>query len=83
MIQGKAQSEENGRVLFKDCNAVLNHLVHSLWACCEASARVVEPLGNGLAITCLQVSPSGQMFRSTLIRQYYVEGTLEVTLCAC
>ena len=59
MIQGKAQSVENGRVLtrgpqrLKDCNAVLDHLDRSLRASCEAFVRVVgfwqgvEPLGNG------------------------------------
>ena len=35
------------RVLFKDYNAGLDHLVYSLRAFCEALVRVVEPLGNG------------------------------------
>ena len=59
MIQGKAQSEENGRVLIrgpqrlKDCNAGLDQRVQSLRASCEAFARFVgvwqgvELLGNG------------------------------------
>ena len=46
MIQDKAQSEENGRVLFKDCNAVLDHLDYSLWARHQAFVRVVESFGK-------------------------------------
>ncbi len=45
MIQDKAQSEGNGR-LFKDCNAVLNHLGSSLRASREAVVRGVAPLGK-------------------------------------
>ena len=50
MIQDKAQSAENGRPLFKDCNAVLVHLGSSLRASREAVVRGVAPLGKGLTI---------------------------------
>ena len=46
MIRDEAQSAGNGRVLFKDCNAVLNHLVCSLRAGREAVARGVAPLAK-------------------------------------
>ena len=46
MIQDKAQSEENGEVLFKGCNAGLDYLDHSLRASRQAFVRVVEFLGN-------------------------------------
>ncbi len=46
MIQNKAQSAENGRVLVKDCNAVLGHLGGSLRASREAVVRCVPPLGK-------------------------------------
>ncbi len=46
MIQDKAQSAGNGR-LFKDCNAVLDHLGSSLRASREAVVRGVAPLGKG------------------------------------
>jgi len=46
MIQDKAQSAENGRVLFKGCNAVLDHLACSLRASREAVVRGVTPLGK-------------------------------------
>ena len=48
MIQDMAQFAENGRFLFKDCNAVLNHLGGSLRASREAVARCVPLLGKGL-----------------------------------
>ncbi len=48
MIQNKAQSAENGRVLVKDCNAVLGHLGGSLRASREAVVRGVAPLGKGM-----------------------------------
>ena len=47
MIQDKAQAARNGRVLFKGCNAVLNHLACSLRASREAVVRGVAPLGKG------------------------------------
>jgi hypothetical protein len=34
-------------VLFKDCNAVLEHLCSSLWAGREGVVRGVAPLGKG------------------------------------
>jgi hypothetical protein len=46
MIRDEAQSAGNGRVLFKDCNAVLNHPDSSLRACREAVVRGVAPLGK-------------------------------------
>ena len=46
MIQDKAQSAGNGRVLFKGCNAVLDHLACSLRASREAVVRGVAPLGK-------------------------------------
>ena len=62
MIQDKAQSEENGRVLFKDCNAVLGHLGGSLRANREAVVRCVAPLGKGAPF------PSRRASRSTASR---------------
>ena len=47
IIQDKAQSAENGQVLFKGCNAVLDYLGSSLRASREALARGVAPLGKG------------------------------------
>ncbi len=47
MIQDKAWSAGNGRVLFKGCNAVLDHLACSLRASREAVVRGVAPLGKG------------------------------------
>ncbi len=46
MIQDKAQSAGNGVFLFKDCNAVLDHLGSSLRASREAVVRGVAPLGK-------------------------------------
>jgi hypothetical protein len=46
MIQDKAQSAGNGRVLCKDCNAVLSHLGRSLRASREALVRGVAPLAK-------------------------------------
>ncbi len=48
MIQDKAQSAENGKVLFKGCNAVLDHPGVSLRASREAVVRCVAPLGKGM-----------------------------------
>ncbi len=48
MIQDKAQFAENGRFLFKDCNAVLDHLGGSLRASREALVRYVAPLGKDM-----------------------------------
>ncbi len=62
MIQDKAQSEENGRVLFEGCNAVLDHLVGSLRASREAVARYVPPLGKDLPF------PARRALRSTASR---------------
>ncbi len=45
MIQDKAQPAGNGR-LFKDCNAVLDHLGNSLRASREAVVRGVAHLGK-------------------------------------
>ncbi len=46
MIQDKARSKENGRVLFKDCNAILDHLGSPLRASREAVVRGVAPPVN-------------------------------------
>jgi len=48
MIQDKAQSAENGSVLFKGCNAVLDHPGVSLRASREAVVRGVAPLGKDM-----------------------------------
>ena len=48
VIQDKAQSVENGRVLFKGCNAELDHLGGSLRASREAVVRGVAPLGKDM-----------------------------------
>ncbi len=50
MIQDKAQSAGYGRVLFKGCNAVLNHLRCSLRASRDAVVRGVAPLGKGVPL---------------------------------
>ncbi len=50
MIQDKAQSAENGLVLFKGYNAELNHLAVSLRASREAAVRCDSPLGKGLSL---------------------------------
>ncbi len=47
MIQDKARSAGNGRVLFKGCKAVLDLLACSLRASREAVVRGVAPLGKG------------------------------------
>ena len=61
MIQDKAQFAGNGesgtpsrgrRVLSKDCNAGLDHLVRSLRASREALVRGVATLGKDWAIPC-------------------------------
>jgi hypothetical protein len=46
MVQDKTQFAGNGKVLFKDCNAVLGHLGSSLRASREAVVRGVAPLGK-------------------------------------
>jgi len=46
MIQDKAQPAGNGRVLFKGCNADVDHLARSLRASREAVVRGVAPLGK-------------------------------------
>jgi hypothetical protein len=46
MIQDKAPSAVNGRVLYKGCNAGLDHSGDSLRASREAVVRVVAPLGK-------------------------------------
>ena len=47
MIRDKAQTEGNGRFLFKGCNAALDHLGSSLRASREAVVRHVASLGKG------------------------------------
>ncbi len=56
MIQDKEQSAENGRVLFKGCNAVLDHLGGSLRASREAVVRCVAPLGQGMPFPARRLS---------------------------
>jgi len=46
MIQDKTQTANNGLVLVKGCNAVLDHLLSSLRASREAVVRGVTPLGK-------------------------------------
>ena len=46
MIQDKAQPAGNGRVLFKGCNADVDHLARSLRTSREAVVRGVAPLGK-------------------------------------
>ena len=62
MIQDKMQSAENGRVLFKGCNTVLDHPGGSLRASREAVARCVPPLGKGAPF------PARRAARSTASR---------------
>ncbi len=62
MIQDKAQSAENGQVLFKGCNAVLDHLASSLRASREAAVRGVAPLGKDAPL------PAGRAWRPTASR---------------
>ncbi len=56
MFQDKAQSAENGRVLFKGCNAALDHLDSSLLASREAVVRAVAPLGKGMRPTASRLA---------------------------
>ncbi len=56
MIQDKAQSAENGRVLFKGCNAVLDNLGGSLRASREAVVRFVAPLGKDMPFPARRAS---------------------------
>ena len=56
MIQDKAQSAGNGRVLFKGCNAVLNHLRCSLRASRDAVVRGAAPLGKGVPLPARRAS---------------------------
>ena len=62
MIQDEAQSAENGRVLFKDCNAELDYLGGSLRASREAVVRGVAPLGKGMPF------PASRALRPTASR---------------
>jgi hypothetical protein len=74
MIQDKAQSEENGRVLFKDCNAVLDHLGGPRRASREALVRSVAPLGKGMpfpARRALRPSASRLAERNNIALQEY------------
>ncbi len=56
MVQDKAQSAENGRILFKDCNAVLDHPGGSLRADREVVVRRVAPLGKDLPFPARRAS---------------------------
>ena len=58
MIRDKAQSAENGRVLFKGCNAVLDHMGGSLRASREALVRFVAPLGKDAPFLARRASRS-------------------------
>ncbi len=58
MIQDKAQSAGNGRVLFKGCNAVLDHPGGSLRASREGVVRCVAPLGKGMPFPARRASRS-------------------------
>ncbi len=62
MIQDKEQSAENGRVLFKGCNAVLDYLGGSLRASRDEVVRYVAPLGKGMPF------PAKRALRSTASR---------------
>ena len=62
MMQDKAQSAGYGRVLFKGCNAVLDHLACSLRASREAVVRRVAPLGKGAPL------PASRALRPTASR---------------
>ena len=62
MFQDKAQSAENGLVLFKDCNAVLGHLGSSHRAGREAVGRCVAPLAKDAPL------PARHALRSTASR---------------
>jgi len=50
MIQDKAHSAGNRRVLVKGCNAVLDHLACSLRASREAVVRGVTPFGKDMPL---------------------------------
>ena len=56
MIQDKAQSADNGSVLFKDCDAELDHPGGSLRAGREAVVRRVVPLGKDLPFPARRAS---------------------------
>ncbi len=61
MIQDKTQSTGNG-MLYKDCNAALDHLGCSLRASREAVVRGVAPLGKDVPL------PAGRAWRLTAAR---------------
>ncbi len=62
MIQDKTLSAENGCSLFKDGDAVLNHLASSLWAIRKAIVRGVAPLGKDAPL------PARRALRPTAFR---------------
>ncbi len=62
MIQDQAQSAENGTVLFKGCNAVLDHPGGSLRASREAVVLYVALLGKDSPL------PARRALRSTTLR---------------
>ncbi len=62
MFQDKVQSAGNGMFLFKDCNAVLEHLGSFLRAGREAVVRGVAPLGKDAPF------PARRALRSTASR---------------
>jgi len=62
MIKDKAQTAVNGRVLYKGCNAVLDHLACSLRASLEAVTRGVATFGKGMPL------PSSRALRLTASR---------------
>ena len=72
MIQDKTLAAENGCSLFKDGDAVLNHLASSLWASRKAVVRGVASgrllLVHLLASTrhCRRGAPCGQPISDSL-----------------
>ena len=77
MIQDEAQPAENGRVFFKGCDAVLDHLGGSLRARRDAIVRGVAPLGKGMpfpARRALRPIASRHAEHVNIILQEYLHG---------
>jgi hypothetical protein len=81
MVQDKAQSEENGESFSRTTTPDWIIWFTPFGRSAKHSSALLSLLA--MASHCLRGPPNGQMLRSTLIRQYYVEEALELSLCAC
>jgi hypothetical protein len=71
MIEDKTLSAENGYSLFKDSDAVFNHLADSRWASREEVVRGVTPLAKDAPL------PARRVLRATPFR---LAGPANITL---